>query len=156
MIDTDDDGRRSAIPATYLPTYLVLGCDFVSSETNTQIHERTVANILFRIGVFCVGACSLVFFLHTQKANPRMCRYRPFFGWRTIPIVGFHKDSRKQTEGLRAKIELNHGGAICWVQRHGYRDLYQTLAVTPTRWGVRWLCRRVLFNSFIRLRKKLI
>jgi len=135
---------------------MILGCDFVSRCTDTQIHERTVRNIFFRMvssvrwRIFWCICCA------PQETNARMCRYRPFFGWRTIPIVGFHKDSRKQTEGLRAKIELDHGGAICWVQRHGYRDLYQTLAVTPTRWGVLWLCRRVLFNSFIRLRKKLI
>ncbi len=44
------------------------------------------------------------------------------------------------------KIEHNHGGAIRQVQRHGFCDLDETLPVAPTRWGDRWMGRRILFH----------
>ena len=107
---------------------------------NTQIHNYTKE----QSRTFCFGWCLLCgcmflsVFLHAQTANPRMHRYRPFFGWRTIPIVpkrinsltairvlagtknsrpvGFYsRNSTKSTLNHKHNNpqHYHHGGAVC-------------------------------------------
>ncbi len=112
-----------------------LGCDFFSSQTDTQIHKRTLENTFFWMVSFVYLWIKSGFCCHAD----RRCADARF--------------RAKKKQIISISIVLIY---LLYLTKDFAKRTSPWWSRSPERWTGQGRCRRILFNYVKRLRKKLI